>query len=926
VTARADRLAELKDRFSRGEIDRRGYLASLGALRRAGHAAAGDAYAAEIGAAQRAVLAARGVLLPAEPPKPSRMKSPRAATRRARRASGAKRAPAIVAVPEPKREFTPGLPSLVGGVGSWYGQSPKKKVLERPSSVSPEALTAIDTAVDWNPEVSYGAWVYQLMGLDAWKLEVTDGGDSPISENDPLYLDTLAFVNRVALAYGGGIEALLAVGMDSVIRRGGIAAELDIADSLDDVVDVDFVDPALVDFEQVESNDRRHKSLRPVYCPPSGDPIPFPDASFRHFPLGARIGKPHGKSPFLPVVDTAYPHAELRDSIQRVAKNQGFSRLALVYAYESVVRSAPPDVVRIKDGGAYEVLDWEKLKAHIEAFRADLQHDLEEMFADDNWVLPDMIKPDSIGAKHAAESFNFLQLAQLFDQDVIASIKGQPAIHGRQWGSDLSSTGSVQWQVQARGIEALRDLPARAVEWIINQWYLITGRRARAELVFEPLRKEDRKAEAEAGRIEAERAIMLRDAGFIDDDEGAQMTVGHDATGERAEPTTVAGGGANVPPAGVMRGSHTVTCGVCGHQQDLKHFGENVLEYCAICGEVLPERGAPPAGAEPGAAGYYDHSHEPPPQAGGARPHADRGNGHRFEPFVPSNPDAAGPIELNQDPPPGAADAERVRRAFDRWAESEAPTFVGMYAAVVVEREAAAGRAPHTVRTGQTLPADAWQWDPGIARWRYPPKEAGKLGRILPPDRADTLFERRLDQRRKEGIEITERLLAGRISVREWQEAMKPVLKDTHLEARMIAVGGKNAMSPTDYGAAGGRIGHVYTHLGSVGQQIAGGELSQGQIRAWVGRRFEAESRETYRRGREYVHLRAGYREERNNLEPGAAHCNGCEAETARGWVPIGSIIEIGGRECRTGCKCRLEYRLAEDQTLPELVMGGVPA
>lgn len=38
-------------------------------------------------------------------------------------------------------------------------------------------------------------------------------------------------------------------------------------------------------------------------------------------------------------------------------------------------------------------------------------------------------------------------------------------------------------------------------------------------------------------------------------------------------------------------------------------------------------------------------------------------------------------------------------------------------------------------------------------------------------------------------------------------------------------------------------------------------------------------------------------------------HCPDCIAQTLRKWVPIGTLIEPGSRQCLTRCRCWLEYR-----------------
>lgn len=769
--------------------------------------------------------------------------------------------------PEDEPRPDAGSPSLVAGIGRSYTGSVGPKTLSRPTHATGDVATALDTAIDYNPDASYAAWVFTLLGLRDWTVTALGENGDP---DETLQAEVEAFAGRVMRTYGGGVEAMLLVGMNSVIRRGACAVELDVADTLDDVLDVDYIDPMHVDFQAVTTGN--HKSVIPVYLPGmGGDPIPFNPAQFLHLGLMPRSGQPHGVSPFLPLVDTAYPSAAFRDSLSRVAKNQGWSRLAFEYNYDRLVRSAPNDVVKVT-GDTVEVLDWDRLVSHVEGFRSGLETDVEDMLEDDTWILPDIVKATSVGANHATQSFDFSKLAQQFDTDVIASAKSQPAIHGRQWGSDLSSTGSIQWIVQALGIEAMREIPRRSAEFALNQWLRITGRRGSVEVTLGEIRKEDRTAEVQAAKVEVETAILLRGMGWIDDEEGAMMTVGHAPTGMAEEipapsPTFAP---ATEPRAG-RADEHAATCG------------------CEACAPTPPAT-------------------------------------DRLVPFEATG-EAANEIELDQDPPPDEDDAERVVKAWGRWAKEAAPTFVGLLSAVAVSSkptesliERAAGERE------DPIPANRWTFDTNTARFRYPSTSPGKLGRMLPPDRADTLFERRLDAHRRDAAAATDKMLSGRSTLREWQDDLKRIQKDTHLEARMIGVGGKGQMGFADYGAAGGRISQENRAIGALGKKIEAGEMSEAQIRATVAKRFEAGPRETYRRGREIVHARAGYALESNILEPGAEHCQGdvsCTGETDRGRVPLGAIVPIGQRACKSGCKCRLVFHYSEDRELPPMRLGG---
>jgi hypothetical protein len=59
--------------------------------------------------------------------------------------------------------------------------------------------------------------------------------------------------------------------------------------------------------------------------------------------------------------------------------------------------------------------------------------------------------------------------------------------------------------------------------------------------------------------------------------------------------------------------------------------------------------------------------------------------------------------------------------------------------------------------------------------------------------------------------------------------------------------------------------------------------------------------------------LRSGkYREERRvHAKPMGAHepCATCEAESAKGWQPVGSLLPLGDAECRGNCDCFYEFK-----------------
>jgi hypothetical protein len=114
----------------------------------------------------------------------------------------------------------------------------------------------------------------------------------------------------------------------------------------------------------------------------------------------------------------------------------------------------------------------------------------------------------------------------------------------------------------------------------------------------------------------------------------------------------------------------------------------------------------------------------------------------------------------------------------------------------------------------------------------------------------------------------------------------------------------------------GSAIKKQYAYLDGFAKEI------QANPEAWINGRLDArmnlykESAYTTLadfQAREYGEQ--GYDEEINILGV-ADHCDDCLAETGRGWVPIGTLIPIGDRQCIVNCKCTIDYRRSANNML----------
>lgn len=119
-------------------------------------------------------------------------------------------------------------------------------------------------------------------------------------------------------------------------------------------------------------------------------------------------------------------------------------------------------------------------------------------------------------------------------------------------------------------------------------------------------------------------------------------------------------------------------------------------------------------------------------------------------------------------------------------------------------------------------------------------------------------------------------------------------------------------MSQATYGLAGQKLRVQYEYLRSLADDIAAGRQSLDGRFAARALLYPEAARASHQDVMRREMAVRGYDEERNVLDREAQHCVGpgsCPEQTAKGWVPIGSLIPLGERVCRVRDRCQIVYR-----------------
>lgn len=151
----------------------------------------------------------------------------------------------------------------------------------------------------------------------------------------------------------------------------------------------------------------------------------------------------------------------------------------------------------------------------------------------------------------------------------------------------------------------------------------------------------------------------------------------------------------------------------------------------------------------------------------------------------------------------------------------------------------------------------------------------------------------------------TQRMLDGRMTVGQWQVAMAKDLKQAW--AASMRVGGGTTMTSRQKGLLGSRLRQEYRYLNRFANQIAAGNLTEGQIMMRVDMYSDA-AMVAYHLGNNDAKRQAGYREAKRNLGD-ADHCDDCKSLEGI-WMPVDRIPVPGeATVCKRRCKCWLSYR-----------------
>lgn len=393
---------------------------------------------------------------------------------------------------------------------------PIKREMHREKKI----LDSLKLLRDINPDASMAVWNFLRLSNQGHEVQVFGNN----GENDEAMQEYIngELAPRLGKIYGGGTDQLVNVLNLSGYTFGAEALEVELDDSLTEIVDFHPIEPSKIDFKP----DNETGELKLCQRQQDGTWLELNEEQVFYVPLDPDIDDPYGRSPMLPALEAVIFQAEVLNDLRTVAHKLGYPRFDISVATEAIIENIPDDAF----------LDEEQLSKFVNNYMDTVEEAFADIDIDDDFYHDSTIKVDLVSGL-GGKSIDFKSLLDILDRQVTVALKQLPILLGQNQ-STTETHGSIQWEIQVAGIRSIQNMTKRLLEKAYTVALRIKGSQSSVTVTFNEVRSKDRQAEANAESTEINNAIAKVNQGWIDNDEAANVIVGHDAVTEPKQQTS----------------------------------------------------------------------------------------------------------------------------------------------------------------------------------------------------------------------------------------------------------------------------------------------------------------------------------------------------------------------------------------------------
>jgi len=412
----------------------------------------------------------------------------------------------------------------------------------------------IELLVDLSPDVSRAHWDNLRLLAGEWSLiAYTPGTTRPMRGA----MRALRAFLDVLTERHGSFDVVLVRIFTNLLMRGAVFTELVLDEAGRLPVDLATPDPLTVRFRKIKdlvAGQRWQLGQlqspvagrgRGTFAGAGGPWVPLDRPTIRYLPLDPLPGSPYGRSPYSPALFPALFFLALLHDIRRVVAQQGYPRIDIAIDFEAMRAAMPADAQA----------DPRKLKAWVDEAVAQVVAYYRQLEPDDAYVHSSAITVNKpVGAVDATSLGGISSLIGALERLLVRGMKTQPLLMGI---SDGVSEANANRQVELHltGLRALQHLVEIAVERQLALGLRAQGIAADVLFRFAENRRSEELRDQQVLQLKIANGRNAYNAGWIDNNDAAQLALGRDA--EQEEPRSQATEGA----AGAGLGNSTTAGG-----------------------------------------------------------------------------------------------------------------------------------------------------------------------------------------------------------------------------------------------------------------------------------------------------------------------------------------------------------------------------
>ena len=351
------------------------------------------------------------------------------------------------------------------------------------------------------------------------------------------------FASRVNAMSNAGLDGLIDQLHYLAFVRGAMACEVEITDSLDDIVDIYPVNPQSITWELEDRNGRQvwipyqyggffswnrsNSSSGSIGSGRTGNSsgagiISLENANFFWVPTDPKIDDPRGRLLLKPALSSIDFQIQILNDVQQVLHNQGWPREDISIDLEKLMVMIPADAKS----------DSKKQKEWLEAHINWVKSQFDSLNPDDTFIhFSDTTIKLADGAANTGRGLDVRAIMEMVDVQIENSVK-TPGTMMQRINSSTETWATVQFRIFVSGIQSIQRSSKRLIEEIARLWLRVHGYQGVPIFTHNTI---DYTSELQRIQIKNQKAIFWKLAqlmGWIEGDEASQDLFGHDAVGE----------------------------------------------------------------------------------------------------------------------------------------------------------------------------------------------------------------------------------------------------------------------------------------------------------------------------------------------------------------------------------------------------------